>query len=359
MSASFPTLAQDQAMPQQQLLALYQAGRHHEVVAQAQAQAISAETNPLAANIVAASLFQLGEYARAASLLEALEAPLGDQRDYLSLYGATCRRLGLLPKAEQLLARALQLDPASLEVRNNYANLLIDLGRDQEARSILEQLLRERPGYEDARANLNRLEFRQQPVAAPPASAQPWSPADPLMMAFADEEVRQAQWNQPAAVDPAAKALAAALPQPEAQAMAADQLRLASQAVSEGNAAFALQLCGQALAGLGANASVYVNASDAYIRNQRFREAEICLLHAALIGGPNINTYINLVSLASLRGDLALASHYLDQAAGLDPSHPQLSALQANLRQREADLASRPYQFEVIWPDQQLQSVGV
>jgi tetratricopeptide (TPR) repeat protein len=179
------------------------------------------------------------------------------------------------------------------------------------------------------------------------------------MMAFADEEVSQAQWNQPAAVDPAAKALAAALPQPEAQAMAADQLRLASQAVSEGNAAFALQLCGQALAGLGANASVYVNASDAYIRNQRFREAEICLLHAALIGGPNINTYINLVSLASLRGDLALASHYLDQAAGLDPSHPQLSALQANLRQREADLASRPYHFEAIWPDQQLQSVGV
>ena len=156
------------AAPEQQLLALFQAGRHHELVAQAQACAVSPETNPLATNMLAASLFQLGEYGRAATLLEVLEAALGGNRDYLSLYGATCRRLGLLQRAEQLLSKALQIDPAAIDVRNNYANLLIDLERLPEARTILEQLLRERPDFQDARTNLNRLEFREQPQ--PPAS---------------------------------------------------------------------------------------------------------------------------------------------------------------------------------------------
>lgn len=356
----FPPTQPEQQSLDQQLLALFQAGRFHEVVAQANATGVAPQTHPIAANVLAAALFQLGEYGRAATLLEALEAALGQQRDYLSLYGATCRRLGLLQRADHLLARALQLDPGALDIRNNYANLLIDLGRLAEAQTILEQLLREKPDYQDARANLNRLQFRQQPPiqpVQPPAAptAQPWSPADPLMLAFAEEEVRLAGGIQAPKPGSAAAALASTLPQPQLQAVAADKLKLAAQAVSEGNAGFALQLCSQALAGLGPNASVYVNASDAYIRSQRFLEAEICLLHAMAIGGTTITHLINLVTLASLRGDLVLANHYLDQAAGLDPSHPNLAQLQANLRQRAASLAGQAYVFEARWSEPQLQ----
>lgn len=367
----FPASQPASAAAEQQLLGLFQAGRYHDVVAQAQAAGVAPQTHPLAANVLAAALFQLGEFGRAATLLEALEAALGQQRDYLSLYGATCRRLGLLQRAEQLLAKALELDPGALDVRNNYANLLIDLGRLAEAQTILDQLLREKPDYQDARANLNRLQFRQQPsppqptapqpsaaaatAAAPTPTALPWTPADPLMLAFAEEEVAQAGAIPPAQPGSAAAALASTLPQPDAQAVAADKLKLATQAVAEGNGGFALQLCSQALAGLGANGSVYVNASDAYIRSQRFREAEICLLHAMVIGGATINHYINLVSLTSLRGDLVLANHYLDQAAGLDPSHPNLAQLQANLRQRQAALAGQAYTFAPAWAEPQLQ----
>jgi len=366
MTSSFSSSQFVTVSLEQQLLTLFQVGRHHDVVAKAQAAGVAPETNPLAANVLAAALFQLGEYDRAATLLEGLEASLGQQRDYLSLYGATCRRLGLLHRAEQLLGRALQLDPGALDVRNNYANLLIDLGRNKEAQTILEKLLKEKPDYQDAQANLNRLQFRQQPTAPRPAvqdpanqssDAKPWRPSDPLMMAFADEEVRQAGGVFPSAQpNSAAAAFASTLPQPEARAMAAEQLRLATQAVGESNGAFALQLCSQALAGMGANAGVYVNASDAYIRSQRFREAEICLLHAMVIGGATINNYINLVSLASLRGDLVLAAHYLDQAAGLDPSHPQLGQLRANVSTQQTSLADLPYRFEPSWPEQQLKS---
>jgi Flp pilus assembly protein TadD len=360
MTSTTPTT---QPTPEQELFELYQLGRHHEVVARSQALAISAQGQPLAAQLLAASLFQLGEYSRAASLLEDLEAPLGQDRDYLSLYGATCRRLGLLQKAEQLLAKALQLDPTAPQVRNNYANLLIDLGRVDQARELLEQLLREQPDYQDARVNLNRLQFRAQPAApAQFATALPeqsaaggWAPADPLMLAFAEEEVRLAGGVQPPQLSSADQSLLGSLPAPQPEAMASEQLQLATRAVAEGNSEFALQLCGQALQGLGANAGVYANASDAYIRSRRFSEAEICLLHAIAIGGPTINLLINLVSLTSLRGDVRLAQHYLDQAAGLDPTHPQLSTLRSNLTQREQALAAQPYRFQPRWPEPQLQ----
>ena len=342
--------------PEQELFGLYQQGRHHEVVARAQALDVSSEAQPLAAQLLAASLFQLGEYGRAASLLEGLEAALGHDRDYLSLYGATCRRLGLLQKAEQLLARAIQLDPSAPQIRNNYANLLIDLGRVDQARQLLEQLLCEQPNYQDARVNLNRLQFRQQPIVAnaatpvvPAESALSWAPADPLMLAFADEEVRLAGRVTPRELASADQVLLGSLPSPQSEAIASEQLQLAARAVAEGNSEFALQLCGQALQGLGTNAGVYVNASDAYIRNKRFHEAEICLLHALAIGGPTINYLINLVSLTSLRGDISLASHYLDQAAGLDPTHPQLPVLRNNLENRRQSLAQQPYRFEPSW----------
>jgi uncharacterized protein HemY len=264
-------------------------------------------------------------------------------------------------------------------VRNNYANLLIDLGESDEARGILEQLLKENPDYEDARMNLNRLRFRQKPeqrlTAAPGASRleeagegghagapAPWQPADPLMLAFAEEEVRHAKPKNPrpkakVEADAATRSLEESLPTPDAGAMAAEQLRLAARAIAEGDPAFALQLCGQALASLGANAGVYVNAADAYIRLQRFREAEVCLLHALALGGPTIATYINLISLASLRGDLALARHYLDAAAGLDPSHKHLQQVRAQIEQQQQE-ASEPYRFEPRWAEPQLQQAA-
>ena len=67
------------------------------------------------------------------------------------------------------------------------------------------------------------------------------------------------------------------LPNPDKAALAGDQLRLATKAIQEDNPSFALKLVSQAGLALGAQAAVYVNAADAYIRLQRFHEAEICL----------------------------------------------------------------------------------
>ena len=346
------------AMAHPQLLELFQAGRYREVLQRAQLLNLPLRQDPLAAHVVAAALFQLGEFAKAAELLEQHQAALGSDGSFLSLYGATCRRLGQLGQARELLSRALALDPLAPQVRNNYANVLIDLGELSEARRILEALLAEDPSYSDARANLNRLQFREQPAPSPSPSPAPqaqadpanWMPADPLMLAFAEEEVSQAgavNFTKPASQS--AAALASRLPDPDQAAVAVDQLKLAARAIQENNAAFALQLVSQAALSLGAQAAVYVNAADAYIRLQRFHEAEICLLQALQLGGPALPHYINLVSLTCMRGDFALARHYLDAAAAIDPANPQLQQVRQQVQSQEAAPEGH-YSFPLQWP---------
>lgn len=344
------------------LMALFQAGRHREVVQQAQALSIQPSSQPLLACVLAGSLFRLGQFSEALPLLEQLDAALGLDVDYLSLYGATCRRLGQVARAEALFARAIALRPDDAKVRNNYANLLIDVGRVSEAEAILRSLLESDPDYQDARANLNRIQFRQQP--APPASSAPaagqpssgsWTPLDPLLLAFADEEVAQAgAVNLKPAVARSADALIGRLPEPQQAAIAKDQIEIAQKAIQEGNPAFALQLCGEVLRSIGCTQPVYVNASDAYIRLKQFHEAEICLLTGIALGGATVNHYINLVSLASMRGDLLLADHYLDAAGSIDPGNPTLQQLRQQLEVRRQQLKGKPFQFALAWQVPQL-----
>ena len=348
------------------LVQLFQAGRHREAVQAAQQLGVTPQTQPLMAQVVAASLFKLGEYSQALPLLEQLEASLGQEPDFLTLLASTCRRLGLLDRARIAFERALALTPESPAVRNNYANLLIDLGRYAEAEAILNALLAANPGYEDARANLNRLRFKQQPPAAAPVPTAPvpaasagapaaWSPLDPLMLAFSEEEVALAGGGaikaQPATPP---SQLAGHLPEPQQAAMAAEQLQLSQQAVRDGNPVFALQLCSQARSVLGPTQAVYVNASDAYIRLQRFHEAEICLLTGLTLGGATVNHYINLVSLALLRGDLDLANHYLEAAAAIDPENPALGQVRSQLDHSRGQAQGKPYQFGQAWQLPQL-----
>ena len=51
-----------------------------------------------------------------------------------------------------------------------------------------------------------------------------------------------------------------------------------------------------------------------------------------------------------MRGDIALAQHHLSQAASLDPSHPQLEQIRANLEKKRAEAADQnPYVLKMAW----------
>lgn len=339
-----------------QLAELFAAGRYHDLIEAAQSAQISPQADPTGAQFLAAALFSVGEFGAAAPMLEELEPAFGLNPEFLSLFAANCRRLGQLQRAEELFVRALQINPESPQIRNNQANLLIDLCRFDEAREILTRLLDEQPDYDDARTNLNRLSFLNQ--SSPPQSShgqqsretvQGWSLADPLLLAFSEEEVSQYGLRKPAKSGPEAATLLESLPDADERAMALEQLDQANKAVAEQQFAFALQLCSQVLRVLGSHAPVYDCASDAYLNLRKFHEAEICLLQAMALDAPTPKRCLNLVSFASMRGDIALAQHHLRQAASLDPSHPQLEQIRANLAKREQTAGSMPYAFQLAW----------
>ena len=343
------------------LAELFAAGRFHDLIAAAQAAEVTPQSDPPAAQLLAGALFSVGQFADAAPLLDQLEPAFGLNAEFLSLFGANCRRLGQLQRAEELFSRALAISPDSIHIRNNQANLFIDLGRFDEAREILTRLLAEAPDYGDARANLNRLSFQSKqensgdPVAGESAEPiQGWSLADPLLLAFSEEEIAESGLRKKAKPDAAAASLLESLPDADSRALALEQLEQANQAVEEQQFAFALQLCSQVIRVLGAHAPVYDCASDAYLNLRRFHEAELCLLQAMALDAPTPKRCLNLVSFASLRGDIALAQHHLRQAAALDPSHPQLEKIRVNLDQRAKSADHKPYAFQLTWEQQQV-----
>ena len=115
------------------------------------------------------------------------------------MYASTARRQGDLKKAHELFNTALKLDPESPLIRNNYANLLIDMQKYDDALAILESILQEHPDYKDAIFNRNRLNdlmSTHNTVAA--KNIEPSSSpivltdidlGDPLLLAFDQDEV--------------------------------------------------------------------------------------------------------------------------------------------------------------------------
>ena len=60
-------------------------------------------------------------------------------------------------KSAAAFSKAIQADPTSPFVHNNYGNVLKKLGRIAEARAEYQEALRIEPTYKDARANLDAL----------------------------------------------------------------------------------------------------------------------------------------------------------------------------------------------------------
>lgn len=297
--------------------------RYQAILDLAEQQTITAAADPLQGQAVASALFQLGRYGECLQWCQELSPALANQPQFASLHGAALRRLGQLEAAHQLFQAALDNHPQDPLLRNNFANLLIDQGRFEQAETLLEQLLREQPDYADARANLNRLQLQRSVVAQqqPSLSPPPAVLEDPLLAAFSDEEVKLAGGvSAPSATGP----LLAGLPERQLPQEQQELLRLARELV---NAApdDAIQECRNLQRQLGADPAIYAVAGEAYIRLQLFADAEVALLSALALGSQEAAVRLNLANLASMRGDHVLALAWLDQLAAQQPDHPQLA----------------------------------
>ena len=129
--------------PQAELTALFEQQQYQSIVDRAQRDEITPATDPKAANVVAAALFQLGRYSDCQLWCEGLASSLNGDANFASLHGAVLRRLGRLDDAESVFRDALSITPNNAFLRNNFANLLIDRQVFDEAESILCDLLKE------------------------------------------------------------------------------------------------------------------------------------------------------------------------------------------------------------------------
>ena len=337
---------------------LYKNGCYQEIVQSVNLNEFSAVSDPLLARVLAAAYFQLCQFSEALSLLKEIESCFTADPHYLSLYGACLRRCGDFDAARDRLEQALKVEPDNPAILNNFANLLIDLDDYERAESILDQLLVDDPEYNDARVNLLRLKERQriyqmQLEDSPISSATKWSLADPLMLAFGEDEVQRTR-PKPAEASQNQPELKKILPPLKKQQVASDQLALAIQAVQEGRHVFALQLCSQVHQVIPTSASLFECISDAYIALQRFAEAEVCLLHALLLGAKSFKLYANLVSLLCIRKDYALARHYLELASILDASNPLLSKFRQQIANSQKKMEPSIVRFDQVWPRPEL-----
>ena len=330
-------------MSQEKLLRLFNEGRFDEVVRLASSNQITPESNPASSCVLGASYFRLGDFQNAVDTLSLLESTHSQDLEYLSLFGASLRRLGDLNKAKAVFESALSIYPAVASLRNNYANLLIDLKSYDEAKVILEDLLNDDPNYTDASVNLNRLSFfLQNTVEAKSTSTLLKSSneaLDPLLQAFDEFEV--ANYGRLKNDNP----VFTKVPDSNEREVGRDKLKLAEQAVSEGQYKFALELCTHAFELLGAQAGIYDCAADALIQLKYYHNAESFILHSASIHGFTVKHCINLVSLCLMRNDVELSSFYLQKAYSIDPSHSHLKNCEQLINNKRASLKDNSFKL--------------
>ncbi len=345
-----------------ELLKLFQSSNFQQIVNRYNTSQLNEGLDPLAAQVAAGAYFQLGDYTKSFKILENLETVFNNDPSFLSLYGATCRRLGDLSKAKSLLHKAVSLESDNPIFLNNYANLLVDMRDLKEAKKCLDSALKINPEYADAKNNLNRLSVIEQAMLTDekfdesvdqPTNQGLWKPEDPLMFAFSEEEVvlNSQNYNNARFSEASQQSkISNKIPSSEQSAYAAEKLKLAAQAIQESNLEFSLQLITEAASLLGAHCSIYINAADAYTRQQRFMEAEICYLHALTLEGPTLPIYINLSTLARIRSDFKLAKHYFTLAKSIEPQHPQLLHLSRQLDEDDSKSKNHTFQYHQQWP---------
>lgn len=329
----------------QSFFKLYQSQNYDEVFKLADNFNDIALSDPSAAFLVAASHFTVGHFQDCFELLVQLEAPLSQNSDFWTLSGSCSRRLGRLAQAHVSFKNALKINPSSISIKNNFANLLVDLQQFDSAITILEQILTSNPDYIDAKKNINRARFMKeqnhlnvsrysQSLQSDPNS----NIYDPLMQAFSVDEAMRTMGVPQISLTVTGDSIASLIssdPHLTGDPIA-DKLRLAHKAYDESNFNFALELCSQIFSSNGPSLVLFMLLSDIYIGLKRFQEAEFYLLHAGFLDAPNTKIYFNLITLARLRGDFKSARFYLDMLAGLDPHNKNLQSISESLSQTDS-----------------------
>lgn len=124
--------------------------------------------------IVGHRLMAAGEYELALKAYLRAAAEQGINADVLSALGSANLALGRLGQAEQLLRRALEIDPAFVPALNNLGVVLLERDQYGEARATFQQAFALDSGQSDAiRENLKLAIARTEGGVYDPAEEEP------------------------------------------------------------------------------------------------------------------------------------------------------------------------------------------
>ena len=344
-----------------ELSSLFENRNFQAVLERAKEDEITPASDPECGNIIAASLFQLGRYADCLLWCEELLPALQGNASFSSMYGAVLRRMGRLDEAENTFRRALEQDPNNPFLLNNFANLLIDMSQFGESEKILKRILEANPEYEDARANLNRLNFQKNLLSdkvnnSAVNHAKNTAPAgvelsevfsDPLAAAFTDGEVAIAGGiNETKNMKDNILNLDE-IPERNLTDELQEAIQLARQTI-DSDARQALKDCEMIHNKIGVQSTLYEVAGEAYISLRLFADAEVCLLTAHSLNPKENSVLLNLANLAAMRGDQRLAIHWLEKVATNQPDHPQLDLVTKTLFPKGSPKISQtPFQINL------------
>ena len=328
-----------------QLTTFYKSRNYNNVISKAIELDINPSNDPLCANIVAASLFQLSKFDDCLMWCEGLAASYEGNSGFASMHGATLRRLNRLSEASSVFEKALVENPDDPALLNNYANLLIDLKNYDKANGILRSLLEIYPDYEDAKVNLDRVAFfldnLNEHDSSSPSSASLNKLSildDPLAFAFSDDEISKA----------------GGLPKIEskknlnASSKFIDSLSLDTLASRDANKELqefvdlirstASHNVSQALTDLcamhkthGTSPFIHELAVEIYLKAQKFDQAERYSLIALQLGSKSPSLFLNLANLSYIRGDELLAMYWLEHVSTNFPDCEQLESVKNRL----------------------------
>jgi tetratricopeptide (TPR) repeat protein len=309
---------------------LYSKKLFREVVNYANSNPSAIQTDPLMGQVVAASYFMLGDYENCIRWCETCYSSLANDSDFSSMYGAALRRLARFDEAESVFTRALQHGSQSKELKNNFSNLLIDLGRFDQARALLDEVLLANPGYQDAMANLTRLKFMQD-ISSNPEHSQEVELQDPLLEAFGPEETTGIEHKSiTSTVGSNDKKLLGLLPN-IGKGKSNQELLVLARALIGQTPDQALTICTQLHKQLPLQPCIYEIAGEAYIGLKQWTKAELCWLIAITLGTNDPATYLNLANISHFRGDDRMSSYWLEKLTEADPHNSKIEEVKRNL----------------------------
>ena len=314
----------------------------------------SGDATPHEKHIVAISFYYLGDFNSALSLCESIYPFLNGDEAFLAFYGSALRKSGDTDGAHKFYKDSLSSIPGSLLLKNNLANLLIDLSMFGEAKVLLEEVLSQDSQYTDALENIKRLEFLSTQSSSQPAG-NPTNVStitlDPLDRAFSVEEVHRtfktSAHNQ--TDDVGVKDFQNILPSLDAKDIDHERIRLARSYLAS-DPLHTLDECKSLFESLGPHSSIYCLAGDAYVRLKLFADAETSFYSALLLGSQDPSIFTNLANLVHMRGDQLLAYSFLELCSKKTPDFKHLQSVRDTLfPQGKPALSTSPFQYN---PDQ-------